>query len=94
MVEQQNQGISRARGVAAKAIAHPVAAPVAEGVGPLLTSREAAEFLRLEPRTLESWRGRPGVGPKFVRYSARCVRYRLKDLQDWVDARVVTGVSA
>jgi len=93
MEELQNQGIGRSCGVEAKAIAPPTSAEIAEWGGPLLTSREAAEFLRLEPRTLESWRGR-GIGPKFLRYSARCVRYRLKDLQDWVDSRVVTGVSA
>jgi len=79
--------------VAANVILHPATADPTESGGPILTSGEAARFLRLEPRTLESWRGR-GIGPKFVRYSARCVRYRLKDLHDWIDSRVITGFSA
>lgn len=48
---------------------------------------EAAAILAVEPKTLEKWR-RTGQGPKFVRLSHRCVRYRLKDLVEFQDARV------
>jgi hypothetical protein len=51
-----------------------------------LTQSEAALFLRIEPRTLESWRSR-GCGPRFVAYSKRCIRYRLSDLKAWVAER-------
>lgn len=91
--DQENRCTEHPQRVAANVILHPGTADSTESGGPMLTPGEAAKFLRLEPRTLESWRGR-GIGPKFVRYSARCVRYRLKDLQDWIDTRVVTGVSA
>ena len=60
----------------------------------LLSQNEAAEFLRIQPRTLEAWRARGGVGPKFIRYSARCVRYRLGDLQAWVVSRQVNTEAA
>jgi phage terminase Nu1 subunit (DNA packaging protein) len=54
----------------------------------VIDQRGAATFLDVEPRTLESWRSR-GVGPRFVRYSRRCVRYRLSDLKQWLEERVV-----
>ena len=60
----------------------------------LLSSTEAAEILGIQPRTLEFWRQRGAVGPKFIRYSARCVRYRLSDLQAWVSAREVDTAAA
>jgi hypothetical protein len=54
----------------------------------VLDQVEAARFLRVKPRTLESWRQRR-TGPRFIRYSQRCVRYRPHDLQAWLDARAV-----
>ena len=62
---------------------------------PLLTQTEAATLLRIEPRTLESWR-QHRVGPRYIRYSRRCVRYRLEDLHNWLSVRAVdtTLVSA
>jgi hypothetical protein len=50
----------------------------------MLNQEEAARFLHVQPRTLESWRQRR-IGPRFVRYSMRCVRYRSQDLQAWLD---------
>lgn len=54
----------------------------------LVDQREAARFLGLAPRTLESWRSRR-IGPRFIAYSRRCIRYRIADLQDWVTERAV-----
>jgi Helix-turn-helix domain len=54
----------------------------------VLTQGEAAAFLHVEPRTLETWR-RKESGPAFIRYSNRCVRYRLEDLRAWLTARAV-----
>lgn len=52
-----------------------------------IDSVEAARVLGVEPATLEKWR-RNGRGPRFVRYSHRCVRYRLRDLEAFQDARL------
>ncbi len=50
----------------------------------LLTEREAAAFLRVSVKTLQSWRlqGKP---PRFIKLS-RCVRYRFDDLIGFLDA--------
>lgn len=58
----------------------------------LLTEREAARILTVSPDALRNWRLRGG-GPKFVRVSSRCVRYRLADLIAWTDARVRSSTS-
>lgn len=47
-----------------------------------LTTQEAAEYLKLSPRTLEGFRNRGG-GPKFYR-RGRLVRYRQADLDAWL----------
>lgn len=59
----------------------------------LLTQKQTAEFLQVQERTLEDWR-RTGGGPPFVRISHRCVRYRLKDLDAWLEDRVKSSTSA
>lgn len=48
----------------------------------LLTPREAAEILRIAPRTLETWRRR-GDGPSFVRIPSG-VRYQRADLEAYL----------
>ncbi|SDO44558.1 helix-turn-helix transcriptional regulator [Pseudomonas jinjuensis] len=50
-----------------------------------LTNDEAAEFLRLSPRTLEKQRG-IGGGPRFRKFGRR-VMYALADLEAWANAR-------
>ncbi len=55
---------------------------------PLLTQTEAATLLDIEQRTLESWR-QHRVGPRFIRYSRRCVRNRVEDIQAWLAAQTV-----
>lgn len=49
----------------------------------LLSQTQAAEFLTVQPRTLEGWRYR-GDGPRFIRVG-RYVRYRLRDLRVWLE---------
>ncbi|MDP2259954.1 MAG: helix-turn-helix domain-containing protein [Caulobacter sp.] len=58
----------------------------------LLTTRDAAEFLGVSPRTLEDWRLRGG-GPLFCKVGARLVRYLVEDLVLFVEAgsRTNTG---
>ena len=58
----------------------------------LLTSQEAADFLRLTPRFLEMRRFKGG-GPPFIRVSGRCVRYLKSDLRDWVEGLRRTSTS-
>jgi predicted DNA-binding transcriptional regulator AlpA len=55
----------------------------------LVKEREAANFLGYTVRALQNWRVRGG-GPKFVKVSSRSVRYRMSDLSEWVDARVIS----
>ncbi|NGY05941.1 helix-turn-helix transcriptional regulator [Solimonas terrae] len=50
-----------------------------------LTNDEAAEFLRLSPRTLEKQRV-IGGGPRFRKFGRR-VLYALSDLEAWADGR-------
>jgi hypothetical protein len=58
----------------------------------LLTEAEAAAYLRVRPRTLQDWRVR-AVGPRFVRYSGRGVRYRMADLGAWLASKERTSTT-
>lgn len=74
------------------ALAHPVKPQRAPTPAPtkdpdLLCTHEAAAFLRVSPRTLESKR-RSGDGPTFIKlgrsHQSKAV-YRRDDLQTWLD---------
>nr|BAH89963.1 hypothetical protein [uncultured bacterium]BAH90319.1 hypothetical protein [uncultured bacterium] len=71
----------------------PAAAAVAAPVQPqrYLTNDEAAEYLRLSPRTLEKQRV-IGGGPKFRKFGRR-VMYAVSDLDAWADARSYAATS-
>jgi len=56
-----------------------------------LTQNEAAEFLRLSPRTLERHRV-AGTGPRFVK-AGRRVLYRHDELDRWAAARTFRSTS-
>ena len=58
----------------------------------LLTEKEAAEALGFTPRFLTE-RRRLGNGPKYVRISARAVRYRPEDLAEFAAKLVRTSTS-
>ena len=58
----------------------------------LLTPPEAARIFNLSERALENWRHRGG-GPKFVRVSGRCIRYRRGDLLAWIGERLRNSTS-
>lgn len=57
----------------------------------LLSQQDVAPLLGLSTKTLEAWRVRGG-GPKFVRVG-RLIRYRRRDIQDWLQARTVSSTS-
>jgi hypothetical protein len=64
----------------------PAAAAVATTAQPqrYLTNDEAADYLRLSPRTLEKQRVLGG-GPRFRKFGARVV-YAAVDLRAWADS--------
>ncbi len=58
----------------------------------LVDEKVAAEFLKVTPRSMQAMRQRGG-GSRFIRISARCIRYRRIDLKAWADARMLTSTS-
>ncbi len=59
------------------------------GDEPLLTTKEAAQFLRLSHRTLEGFRVR-GIGPRFIKAGSGLrsrVLYHPADIRNWVEKR-------
>lgn len=56
----------------------------ATALRPLLTSREAADYLGRKPQTLANWRSQR-TGPKYTG-SGKGIRYRQRDLDAWLDA--------
>jgi len=58
----------------------------------LVCEKEAAAFLGYTVRALQNWRLRGG-GPLFVKVSARSIRYRRRDLNAWVEARLRASTS-
>lgn len=53
----------------------------------LLREASAAEFLKVSTATVAGWRSK-GVGPRFIRFSSRCVRYRRRDLIAFVEGLI------
>jgi predicted DNA-binding transcriptional regulator AlpA len=60
-------------------------------MGNLLTTHQAAERIGWAANTLEKKRVY-GEGPRFLKLG-RSVRYREEDLEDWIEARVVSSTS-
>ena len=58
----------------------------------LIDEKAAAEFLGLTGRTMQKLRQR-GDGPRYVRISSRCLRYRRIDLREYAEARMRTSTS-
>lgn len=52
---------------------------------------EAATYLNVQPATLEQWRWN-GRGPRFVKIG-RSVRYRIADLEAFLDSRVFASTT-
>ncbi len=53
----------------------------------LMTRQEAAEFLGLKPQTLNNWAVEQRHFP-VIKIGGRCVRYRLSDLQRFIEQSV------
>ena len=59
-----------------------------EVADPLLRAEHVAEITGLSIETLAQWRSqRKGI--PFVKLSRNCVRYRRKDLDRWLEQRIV-----
>lgn len=56
-----------------------------------LTTKEAARYIALSPRTLEKYR-RTGEGPLFRRFGGRVV-YALDDIEAWANKAVRRSIS-
>lgn len=57
----------------------------------LMTTKQAAAYLNVKPGTLEQWRWY-GNGPPFVKMG-RTVRYRLADLNEYIDSQIFSSTS-
>ena len=51
----------------------------------LITETDAADYLCQSARTVQKWRV-TGYGPRFYK-SGRSVRYRRRDLSEWIERR-------
>lgn len=57
----------------------------------LLTTREAAKLISYSESALNHWRCK-GVGPRYISFTKRSIRYRRSDLVEWVKSQVVDPV--
>jgi excisionase family DNA binding protein len=55
----------------------------------LLTTAEAADYLGITTGTLEQWRSAGRHNVPFIRLGSRTVRYRVSDLEKWLESRLV-----
>jgi predicted DNA-binding transcriptional regulator AlpA len=51
-----------------------------------INETDLAEMLRVKKETVQQWRLR-GHGPKYVKVSGKAVRYRLKDVEQFLKRR-------
>ena len=58
----------------------------------LIDEVQAAGFLGLDRRSMQKFR-QAGGGPLYVSISSRCVRYRRRDLNSWVEERLRKSTS-
>lgn len=56
------------------------------------TPREAAQYLRVSPKTLEHWRA-TGGGPMFCFAGRRRILYKAQWLDHWLEARAATSLA-
>jgi predicted DNA-binding transcriptional regulator AlpA len=59
----------------------------------IMTEKEAAQFLRLSPRTLQRLR-LDGGGPPVFQLTERRLAYGLEDLRNWLASRSRASTSA
>lgn len=60
-------------------------------MSPLLNTAEAAKLLHVAEITISKWR-MDGLGPQFIRFG-RGIRYRVSDIEAWVETRAGADAS-
>ncbi|MEI7606820.1 MAG: helix-turn-helix domain-containing protein [Rhodospirillaceae bacterium] len=63
----------------------PAAVQLPASITGLLTTREVAAVLRVNPGSVERWR-RTGAGPPFRRLSGGAIRYSINDVNAFIAA--------
>ncbi len=58
----------------------------------LLSEVEAAKMLGLKRRTLQMWRFTGSKLP-FCRFSGRCIKYRLQDINEFIEKSITNSTS-
>jgi len=51
-----------------------------------LSEKEVSKIMGLTVRTLQTWRVK-SKGPKFMKYGGRLVRYKIKDITNWMSSQ-------
>src|SRR6185437_13765588 len=83
---QQNRIMATAENALSSRSKHPRHRPMtSQATSRYLTNTEAAQFLRLSPRTLEKQRILGG-GPRYRKFGRR-VRYAIDELEGWANQR-------
>jgi hypothetical protein len=59
---------------------------------PLLTNIETAKLLGVKPETLAVWRSEQRYDIPYIKVG-RCVRYRLSDLEIWINSRLMQSTT-
>ncbi len=59
----------------------------------LLTTTEAAKLIGTTAANLRVWRSRGIVGPPWVQIGEATVRYRVADIEAWIDHNTVTPLN-
>ncbi len=75
------------------AVNEAAAAAALANMDEVLTTSEAAEYLKCSEQHLEASRVR-GDGPPFTRVGSRIIRYRKSAILAWMAAREVASTSA
>ena len=66
--------------------------PIPQDPQALMDETAAAAFLNLTRRGLQNFR-LTGEGPRYVRISSRCIKYRKIDLISWQESKLRTSTS-
>jgi predicted DNA-binding transcriptional regulator AlpA len=59
----------------------------------LLTIEQVSEFTGLAKQTLDNWRSTKLAGPNYIKLGNREVRYRLTDVERWLERSTVKPAS-
>ncbi len=55
----------------------------------VLTETRAARYVGVSPAVLRLWRSQtPAQGPRYFRAGSKLIRYRVHDLNEWIEQRL------